>query len=124
MDRFINNGDGTVTDSVTGLIWQQEDDGIERTWYKANEYAKSLNLGGKTDWRLPTVQELGTIVDYGRYNPAIDPIFSNVKPSVYCSGTTDARHTRDAWIVDFFCGYVSYDSKFLNYYVRCVRGGK
>ena len=54
---FTDNGDGTVTDNVTGLIWQKTDGG-EMTFEKASTYCKSLNLSGTNDWRLPTSHEL------------------------------------------------------------------
>ena len=122
--RFTDNGDGTITDSSTGLMWQKEDDGRQYAWDQAVSYAQSLNLAGHSDWRLPTVQELVSILDYGRYNPAIDPIFSNAKSSTYCSGTTDASDTGNAWDVAFSYGGVDYHDKSNGGYVRCVRGGR
>ena len=61
--RFIDNGDGTVTDKKMGLMWQQKDDNEKRFWDEAIEYIKSLNLAGYRDWRLPTCDELMSIVD-------------------------------------------------------------
>ena len=122
--RFTDNGDGTVTDNATGLIWQKEDDGVARNWHDAVKYANGLDLAGHKDWRLPTVQELGTIMDYSRYNPAIDPIFSNAKSSTYWSSTTYASNTNGAWYVGFSNGNVNGSNKSYGNYVRCVRGGK
>jgi hypothetical protein len=55
---FQDNGNGTVTDLNTGLMWQQTPDSMKPTWYGAQQYAENLTLAGYTDWRLPTVKEL------------------------------------------------------------------
>jgi len=80
INNFVDNGDGTISDLATGLMWQQSDDGIARDWENALTYAESLNLGGKSDWRLPNAKELQSIIDYSRSpqttnSPAINPIF-------------------------------------------------
>jgi hypothetical protein len=80
INNFVDNGDGTISDLATGLMWQQSDDGIARDWENALTYAESLNLGGKSDWRLPNAKELQSIVDYSRSpqttnSPAINYIF-------------------------------------------------
>lgn len=77
---FVDNGDGTVTDYATGLMWQQADDGQTRDWIDALSYAENLELAGYDDWRLPNVKELQSIVDYSRApdvtgSAAIDPVF-------------------------------------------------
>lgn len=69
---FQNNGDGTVSDNATGLTWQQADDGVTRNWQEALENCETLALAGYTDWRLPNVKELQSIVDYTRNDPALD----------------------------------------------------
>ena len=71
-NQFGNTGDGTVGDRLTGLLWQQEDDGKERNWQQSLGYCENLSLAGRTDWRLPNIRELHTIIDYSRHNPAID----------------------------------------------------
>jgi len=80
VNDFQANGDGTVTDHATGLQWQQADSGAAMSWEAALAYADTLSLGGSTDWRLPDVKELQTLVDYTRSpathgTPAIDPVF-------------------------------------------------
>jgi len=62
---YTDNGNGTITDNVTGLTWQKEDDNIERAWDNANTYCDDLTLGGYSDWRLPSDMELMSIVNYG-----------------------------------------------------------
>lgn len=82
---FIDNGDSTVSDRATGLMWAQNDNGKGLDWENALIYAENSNLAGYTDWRLPNVKELQSIVDYnyapGAQNienegPAINPLFS------------------------------------------------
>ncbi|MCX6857017.1 MAG: DUF1566 domain-containing protein, partial [Verrucomicrobia bacterium] len=71
---FTDNGNGTVTDNNTGLMWQKTDSG-EMTWDTARTTgATSLNLAGYTDWRLPTAQEALCILNHER-NPALDPTY-------------------------------------------------
>ena len=70
---FTNNGDGTTTDDITGLIWQRVDGG-EMAWAAASNYAATNTLGGLPagTWRLPTIHELASIMVYYRENPALD----------------------------------------------------
>ncbi len=84
INDFIDNGDGTITDNATGLMWQQSDDGASRDWENALSYAENLTLAGNSDWRLPNAKELQSIVDYTRSpqttsSPAINPIFSTTQ---------------------------------------------
>lgn len=84
-NAYVDNGDATISDSNTGLMWAQEDDGVVLNWEDALDYAEGSELAGYTDWRLPNVKELQGIVDYSyspsatdasKVGPAIDPIFS------------------------------------------------
>ncbi|MFZ4621617.1 MAG: DUF1566 domain-containing protein, partial [Bacteroidota bacterium] len=68
---FTANGNGTVTDNTTGLMWQQTDGG-EMTIEKASTYCDTLTLGGYTDWRLPTGLESFSILNHDKLNPAMD----------------------------------------------------
>jgi len=122
---YTDNGDGTVTDTSTGLRWQQAGSSNTQTWVQALAYCMGLNLGGYTDWRLPTSKELQSLVDYSRYNPAIyTTYFSNTAASWYWSSTTYASDTSYAWLVFFDYGYVLYTNKNGSSYVRAVRGGQ
>jgi hypothetical protein len=133
--RFVDNANGTVTDTRTGLIWEQKtDDGGDRdmnntyTWQEALDYCNTLNLAGQTDWRLPNFKELASLADLSRCKPFIDPIFRNYTvwsdSSYYWSSTTYAHYEDRAWIVDFRYGGDSYGSKSHGRYVRAVRGGQ
>ncbi len=80
INKFKDNGDGTITDKATGLIWMQTDSGKGMDWPTALEYAENLELAGYSDWRLPNAKELQSIIDYTRSpdttgSAAIDPIF-------------------------------------------------
>jgi hypothetical protein len=82
VNDFVDNGDGTITDLATGLMWQQVDSGEGMNWEEALDYAENLELAGYDDWRLPDAKELQSIVDYTRSpatteSDAIDPQFSS-----------------------------------------------
>lgn len=77
---FADNGDGTVTDRATGLVWMKTDSGKGMDWEAALEYAENREFAGHADWRLPNAKELQSIVDYSRspattHSAAIDPVF-------------------------------------------------
>lgn len=81
INDFIDNGDGTVTDVATGLMWQQGDSGSGLNWEDALAHAENLVLADHNDWRLPNAKELQGILDYTRSpathgTAAIDPVFT------------------------------------------------
>lgn len=102
-NNFVDNGDGTVSDLATGLMWLQ-DDVLNVNWQQALAWAENLEYAGYADWRLPNAKELQSIVDYSRSpatsdSPAIDPVFSCSEISdeggrhnyaFYWTGTTHA----------------------------------
>jgi hypothetical protein len=67
-DRFLSHGDGTVTDTKTGLMWAAKDNGIPINWPDALSYCKNYSGGGHTDWRMPTLAELSSLYDPGVKN--------------------------------------------------------
>ena len=92
--RFTDNGNQTVTDNLTGLMWTKDANplGNYTDWQSALDYVQTLNTGGHTDWRLPDINELKSLVDYSQYNPPL-PLgnpFTNVQSGVYWSSTTCA----------------------------------
>jgi hypothetical protein len=136
--RFVDNGDGTVTDNCTGLMWQKDtadvngdgqvspgfDGGDSVPWCDALAYCEDLEFAGYDDWRLPNVRELESIVDYGTFNPAIDPVFRAF--SVYWSSTSVADGPYDAWLVSLGRSLVSglglyFEDKGNVHSVRAVR---
>jgi hypothetical protein len=145
---YTDHGNGTVKDNNTGLMWQKCSIGQNNdlscsgtatfhNWFQAsgtyntsfNLYSQSvcgsLNLGGHSDWRLPTKKELISMVDYA-HGPTIRPAyFPNTDESLYWSSTTLASNPSYAWYLCIYDGYVvCHGFKVDDYYVRCVRGGQ
>ena len=121
-NNFLKSED-IVIDLKKNLMWQ---DNIEvtqytETWGMAKEYCKSLTLSGYTDWKLPTIKELQTIVNIKKKNLAINTQFKYAQPSSYWSNTQDITNKSDAWYVGFKTGATFKDSKDYECYVRCIR---
>ncbi|MEN7982548.1 MAG: DUF1566 domain-containing protein [Nanoarchaeota archaeon] len=123
---YTNNGDGTVTDNNTGLVWQQSDDNYSYAFLEAVNYCDNLTLAGYLDWRMPEVMELQYIVNSGTYYPAINSVFSGTDYGYYWTFTSYKYYSWLNWIVGFIRGFVYYDTSHLShsYPVRCVRGAK
>jgi len=146
--NYVDNGDGTITDTRTGLMWEKlSDDGsihdkdAINTW--ANAFAvkiATLNGGGGfagyTDWRLPNRSELESLVNLGAVFPAVFPAFNTgcapactvltcscTVSSSYWSSSTYQGIPSSAWFVFFNDGFVSASSKASSFLVRAVRGG-
>ena len=120
---YTDNGT-TITNNVTDLIWQKEDDNNTRNWSEAGTYCDALTLGSNSDWRLPTKKELMRIANFETYNPAINlTYFPNTNSSYYWSSIAYSSNTSRAWLVSFNESYVFDHNKSSSYnYVRCVRG--
>ncbi len=118
-----------VLDRETGLVWERSPDTTTRDWFGAQWSCNIKTVGGRLGWRLPTLQELASLIDPTR-NPAL-PLnhpFQNVQSSFYWSATSNTDPTADgslAWGV-FFVGYEVNTSDKANaaFYVWCVRGGQ
>ncbi|MEC9492570.1 Lcl domain-containing protein [Flexistipes sp.] len=119
-----DNSTNIVTDETTGLMWQDDTDAenVDINWPKAKTYCQNKTHGGYSDWRLPTIKELATIVDSGKYSPSIDSVFENVLSTRYWSSTTFSNDNSSAWDIVFISGRDSVDTKTATYIVRCVRG--
>jgi hypothetical protein len=89
-NRFLDNGDGTVTDTRLGIMWQQSDNGRLVSFEEAREYCRTLRLGGHVDWRLPEPQELDTAV-------ALELSMSRHSPDVY--SRFDLYWSKDAGVL-------------------------
>lgn len=130
---YTDNGDGTITDNATGLIWQKCSigqtglgcSGIASTftWSSAVSQCTSLTLAGKS-WRLPNVEELQTLLDYNSNNPTINSTyFPNTFASSYWSiSEYPFAPTTNAWFISFQYGDIDADGKGSARYVRCVSG--
>lgn len=86
---YVDNGDGTVSDRATGLMWAQDDNGAGVDWQTALEYAQTSSLAGYTDWRLPNIKELQSIADYSGVFPAIDTTVFNISSITNEAGNAD-----------------------------------
>jgi hypothetical protein len=125
-NSFIDNGNGTITDTANGLMWQKATAPGTYSWEQALAYCENLALAGFNDWRLTNRNELQTLVDYSRYSPSIDTIyFPNTAAFVYISSTTHAEYPNEAADVGFDVGSVrnGYKTGHGTSAVRAVRGG-
>ena len=123
-----NNSDGTVSDGKTSLMWQDgKGSAATLNWSQARTYCENLTLASKADWRLPSVAELESIVDYttASTGPNISSAFnSGTVTTGYWTGRGNAQASSNTWEVVFAQGLTSYSpagSTYLN--ARCVRGG-
>jgi len=115
----------TVTTNSTGLMWQDSSEAknTKRDWKGALNYCAELSLAGHSDWRLPSIKELQSIVDVGRHKPSIQKDFKNVSTSGrYWSSSVYVPSNKNAWVVHFEDGSTYDYRKTREYYVRCVRG--
>ncbi|MCX7047485.1 MAG: DUF1566 domain-containing protein [Candidatus Sumerlaeota bacterium] len=118
----VNNGDGTVTDSDTGLMWQKGEAPAPMTWEAALQYAEGLTLAGHSDWRLPNIKELHSLNDETMTVPSLDRnYFPGAAASLYGSSTSMFNTPALAWTLDFQFGITSYADKTTTLVVRCVR---
>lgn len=125
MGHLVDNRNGTVTDSRSGLMWQKSTSSIAYTWQQALGYAEELTLAEYSDWRLPDRNELQTLVNYSRSYPAIDPLMiADIVSSYYWSSTTYADGAIGSWLLSFSSGSVYYDYKSTSYAVRAARTGQ
>jgi len=122
--HFVSNGNGTITDTDTGLMWQQGERSSPTNWEGAIQYAETNLVAGYSDWRLPNIKELRSINDETLVNPSVDTTyFPGVSASRYWSSTSMHGTTNKAWFLDCQYGVASYVDKGSNLLVRCVRGG-
>lgn len=123
VNHFTDNGNGTITDNVTNLVWQKIHSTDSLTWEQALSYADTATIGGYTDWRLPSIKELHSINDENFVNPSVNnAFFSNVGVNKYWSSTTLPNQTTKAWYLSTQFGITTYDVKTVRHYIYCVRG--
>lgn len=125
VSRFTDIGNGTIKDNYTGLIWEKLQSASTYSWDQALEYAKSLRLDGKSDWRLPNIKELQSLNDMTISKPSLNKTyFPNALNGSYWSSTTLlSQQPTKAWDMNVEFGVVSYNEKTKAEYVICVRGG-
>ena len=127
--RFVANGNGTITDKLTGLMWEQSPPGSpSESWGDAIAYAESLVLGGHGDWRVPNVNELTTLIHCGESNIAAwlnTQGFSLIEGVSCWTSTTRSNDDTVAFHIDMISGGMSYTVKTDgSLYVLSVRGGQ
>ena len=122
--HFVNNGNGTLTDTDTGLTWQQAEIAATTNWTGALQYASALTLGGYTDWRVPNIKELQSLNDETLVSPSLDTTyFPGAMAAAYWSSTSLFGTTNLAWYLDSTYGITTYLDKTNRCLLRCVRGG-
>ena len=97
---FIINGDGTVTDTITGLMWQQADGG-EMTIENAVTYCSTLTLAGYTDWRLPNAHESFSILNHQNVNPSLDnTVFPTSLAEYWWTSDRQPNDSSKVWVTN------------------------
>ena len=140
-NRYTDNGDGTISDHQTGLMWMKcsyaqtydandaNSDGIIcegspafGTWQQAFAWAADSTDHGYSDWRLPNIKELGSIVDFGSAKPAINQnIFPNTASGPYWSSTPSRANVLQTIFIGFQAGDYGPSDRISNLYLRLVR---
>ncbi len=139
-DSQLTDNGNTITDTKTGLMWKKCMEGVTGnncesgsatgfTWQTALQRPGVVNtsggFAGQTDWRLPNIKELRSIVEEKCVDPAINLTrFPNTPSLVVWSGSPDANYSGGAWIVNFYYGISDVYYRDYNYQVRLVRGGQ
>jgi Protein of unknown function (DUF1566) len=123
--RFRVDGD-TVLDRTTGLEWSRDNvPGGTMNWKAAAEACAKLTLGGHSDWRLPTIRELLTLVDYERHSPAIDTEDFKCESAYYWTSTpVHSSPGVYAWLVYFSGGFARWSYQDTAHFVRAVRASQ
>ena len=147
--RYVDHGDGTLSDVNTGLMWEKKsfdgglhDKDFHHTWegpVSVFGWVDELNAGGgfagHTDWRVPNVRELQSIVDYSHDTHSVADAFNTgctagctiltcscTEPAAVWTSTTFVSDPTYAWVVDFANGFVGNQLKTTPIHVRAVRG--
>lgn len=110
-------------DERTGLTWQDNRfvESERVTYAQAEKMCKEMRLGDFDDWHIPTIQELLSIIDYKKYDPAILDGFSIGESSYYWSSTQYMGDPDKVWGIDFKDGATNSNGKDYDRRVRCVR---
>ena len=125
LSRFVNNMNGTITDTLTGLMWQDDGQNTRMTWEDSITQLNDLILADHTDWRMPTREELRSIVDYSRITPSNYVNDFSIKwPENYWTSTAHPFQDNHIWCIHFYNGNDNYQSKNNQYFSRAVRGGQ
>jgi len=135
--NYIDNGNGTVTDTMLNLIWQnnyRDNKGYanngtvpDLNYTTGGDYCSDIDLAGLSNWRLPSKRELASLIDYSRVYPDtfIDPVFrtSTRDNGIYWTSTIYAPNMTKAWFVRFAGNGVNRYPQSDTYNIRCVSSG-
>jgi hypothetical protein len=130
-----DNGNGTLTDTRTNLMWQQKSTTAKMNWEAALNYAKNLNFAGYTNWRLPTLDEFKALLIGHLYdnvqNGAEKPStwlnkngFKDINDDPYWSSSPNETNNETAWALVMKTGYIGNLFKNTDYNVLCVRAAQ
>ena len=120
---YRNDEKEIVVDVKRALMWQDtsKNNSLQKSWRSAKRFCSRMKFQGFKDWRLPTIRELKTIIDKGKYNSAIKEGFMHYTPYFYWTSSINSNYRSYAWNVSFYKGSTSSFNKSSMYYVRCVR---
>lgn len=116
----------TIYDKTTKLIWQDSKDNkkLSLTYAKAQNYCSKLVIDKHTNFRIPTMDELQSIIDYKNYDPAIVKGFEYVSNEAYWTTTPFADDDKVVWLIHFKKGERYVKDKHYDRYIRCVQSSK
>jgi hypothetical protein len=122
-NAFVDNGDETVTDHATGLMWQRSGTKQPLSWLDAGAYVEEMNrvgYAGYTDWRLPTVEELASLIETSWKNGDLylSAVFDNQQRACW---SVDRRGSQRAWKAGFHLGIIIDEPMTYRNSVRAVR---
>jgi len=118
LKKFTN----VVIDTTNHIVWQDNDEvgDYKETSTMADVYCQTLILNGHTNWRVPTIKELQTIVDIQQQN-TINKLFSHTTPDIYRTSTKFKKDSTYKWGIDFKTGEIKYINNIDKFCIRCVR---
>ncbi len=97
-----------VSDETNNLIWTISDNSLH-TWQSALNYCETLNYAGRKNWRLPSINELATVINYSKLSPASD--FPGIGSAYFWSSSTNPMNIKQAWRIHTYSGGISYADK-------------
>lgn len=120
------NAKDVVLDTSTSLLWQDAQDNrdLALTYFEAEDYCEKLKIKQYQDFRLPTLNELQSIIDYTKYKPAVLTGFLNAANETYWTTTPFADDSSEVWTIHFKKGERSVKGKHYDRNLRCVQSVK